>query len=133
MKKAKILKELLLAIAIATFSFFPFMSPALAYGNLCCPNNTISTDNEVCVSFWEPVGTIMAITNETSNVYTKVQIAKAWTEDGEDIEQIGEPQMVLPEQSIPVLFDKDKEIIQVLMTETSNPSAAVLSINCSTP
>jgi len=133
MKKAKILKELLLGIAIATFFFFPFMSPALADGVFCCPTDKISADEEICAAFWEPVGTIMAITNDTSNVYTKVQIGKSWTEDGEDIEEISDPIMILPEQSIPVLFDKDKEVIQVLMAETSNPSAAVLSVNCLTP
>jgi len=133
MKKAKILKELLLAIAIATFFFFPFMSPALADGAFCCPTDKISTEEDVCVAFWEPLGTIMAITNDTSSVYTKVQVGKSWTEGGEVIEEIGDPIMLLPEQSIPVLFDKDKEVIQVLMAESSNPSAAVLSVNCLTP
>ncbi|NES19055.1 MAG: hypothetical protein F6K41_09015 [Symploca sp. SIO3E6] len=133
MKRAKILKELILGIAIATFFFFPFTSPALADGAFCCPTDTISVDQDTCVAAWEPLGTIIEITNDTSNVYTKVQVEKSWSEGGEIIDQIIDPQIIFPEQSIPVLFDQDKEVIQVLMTETSNPSAAVLLVNCLTP
>ena len=106
---------------------------ASADKTFCCPTDKISGDKQQCVAFREPVGTEMLITNETSNVYTKVQVEKSWSEGDQDIVEKTDPQMILPGKSLPVVFDQEKEVITVVMTETSNPSATDLSVQCLTP
>ncbi|NER19877.1 MAG: lipase family protein, partial [Symploca sp. SIO1C2] len=106
---------------------------ASADKHFCCPTDKISGDKQQCVAFPKPVGTEMLITNETSNVYTKVQVEKSWSEGDQDIVVKTDPQMILPGKSLPVVFDQEKEVITVVMTETSNPSATDLSVQCLTP